>query len=293
VKHALLVGCALLALAASAAAGEKPVVTLGFNPAENADAIETNGRRFADYYRQATGFEVKTFVATDYTALTEALRSGRVDFAFLPAFSFLQAEKVAHAKALMKAVRHGRSFLYGAIIVRADKGYDTIEDLKGKNIAWVDPASSSGYVVPKAALIRRKKIDPDVFFHKQVFAGGHDAVVLSVLNGTVDAGATFMNDQEGKDGAWQLFLKNPKDQKKLKMIFRSGPIPSDTLATSGKFLKAHKEIVEKTVKALAGMSKNAQGRAILTDLYGIDAMVPATDKEYQPLKEAAELIGIQ
>lgn len=281
----------LLLLSTSALAAKTEVV-IGFNPAENADIVEMNGKLFSDYYKKHTGLGVKTFIATDYTALVEAMRAGRVDFAFLPPFSFVKAEEIAKARVLMKAVRKGQSGFYSGIIVRSDKGFNKIEDLKGKNIAWTDPASSSGFIVPKAALITKKKIDADTFFGKQVYAGSHDALVLAVLNGTVDAGATFVNDLKGEDGAWHQFLKTPEDRKKIKMVFISDLIPSDTMATTEKFMKEHKEIVDKTVKLLSEMGKNPEGKKILAALYRIDAMIPATAKEYQPLRDAAKLIKI-
>jgi phosphonate transport system substrate-binding protein len=288
----ILLAIALL-VSGTAFAAEKTTVTFGFNPAENADVVETNGKAFGEFYKKATGYDVKTFIATDYTALIEALRSGRIDFAFLPPFSYVKAEEVAGAKVLMKSVRKGQSVFYSGIIVRADKGYNKIEDLKGKNIAWVDPSSSSGYIVPKSALMTKKKINPDEFFGKEVYAGSHDALVLSVLNGTVDAGATFVNDTKGEDGAWHQFLKTPEDKKKIKMIFVSDPIPGDTMATTAKFEKEHKDIVTKTVKLLSDMGKNEEGKKILAALYRIDSMIPATPKEYQPLRDAAKLIDVK
>jgi phosphonate transport system substrate-binding protein len=282
----------LLMFPATLSFATKTQITIGFNPAENADVVESNGKLFSEYYKKVTGLDVKSFIATDYTALIEALRSGRIDFAFLPPFSFVKAEEIAGAQVLMKAVRKGKSVFYSGIIVRSDKGYNKIEDLKGKNIAWSDPASASGYIIPMAALITKKKIDPDKFFGKQVFAGAHDSIVLSVLNGTVDAGATFVNDQKGLDGSWHQFLKTDEDKKKIKMIFVSDAIPGDTMATSKKFAKEHKDIVDKTVKLLTEMSKNDEGRAILKALYRIDSMVPATSKEYQPLRDAAKVIDV-
>lgn len=276
----------------NAFAATKNEIVIGFNPAENAEVTETKSKSFAEFYKKQTGMNVKTFIATDYTALIEALRSGRIDFAFLPPFSFVKAEEVADAKVLMKTVRKGKAVFYSGIIVRADRGINKLEDLKGKNIAWVDPASSSGFIIPKAALMTKKKIDADKFFGKQVYAGSHDALVLAVLNGTVDAGATFVNDTKGEDGAWHQFLKSPEDRKKIKMVFVSDAIPGDTMATTNKFAKTHKEIVDKTTKIMADMHKSDEGKQILKDLYRIDAMIPATAKEYQPLRDAAKLIDV-
>ena len=273
--------------------GEKAEITIGFNPAENADVVEANGKAFSDYYKAKTGMSVKTFIATDYTALVEAMRGGQIDFAFLPPFSLVKAEEMAGAEVLMKAVRNGKSVFYSGIITRSDKGINSIKDLKGKNIAWVDPASSSGFIIPKAALMKKEGIDPDTYFGKQVYAGSHDALVLAVLNGTVDAGATFVNDTEGKDGAWHQFLKTPEDQKKLKMIFVSDAIPGDTMATTKKFADGHRELVEKTVKILGEMGGDPEGHRILMTLYRIDSMAPATSAEYQPVRDAAKAVDIK
>jgi phosphonate transport system substrate-binding protein len=276
----------------SLAATQKKEIVIGFNPAENAEVVEINGQAFADYYRAKTGLGVKTFIATDYTALIEALRSGQVDFAFLPPFSYVKAEEVAGAKVLLKSVRKGKAYFYSAIITRADKNYKTIEDLRGKNIAWVDPSSSSGHIFPKASLMAKKKIDPDTYFGKQVFAGSHDALVLAVLNGTVDAGATFSNDVAGKDGAWTQFLTSDADRAKIRVVYVTDPITGDTMATSRKLLQAHPAVIDQTVKVLTEMGASEEGKKILAALYRIDAMVPAKSEDYEPVRQAARALKV-
>lgn len=282
--------CAL-AQGASAATPSKALITMGFNPAENAEVLEHNGKLFGEYFKGKTRMNVKTFIATDYTALIEALRSGQVDFAWLPPFSYVKAEEVAGARVLLKSVRKGKAHFYSAIISRADRPYKTIEDLKGKSMAWVDPSSSSGHIFPKASLILKKNIDPDQFFGRQVFAGSHDALVLSVVNGTVDAGATFSNDSKGADGAWTQFLKG-EDQKKIRVIFVTDPITGDTMATSKRFLEAHKDVVDTTVKTLVEMGKSEEGKKILQALYRIDAMIPAKTEDYESVRKAARTLQV-
>jgi len=289
-KQCLFVVCLFLAINFAHAAKPKQVV-IGFNPAENVEVIETNGKLFGDYYKKRTGVDVKTFIATDYTALIEAMRSGKVDFAWLPPFSFVKAEQIAKAEVLLKSVRKGRSHFYSAIITRADKNFKTIEDLRGKNIAWTDPSSTAGHIFPKANLKTNKGINVDTFFGKQVFAGAHDSLVLSVLNGTVDAGATFCNDKEGTDGAWTQFLKGD-DVKKIKVVFVSDPIPGDTMATTSKFRKEHGSLVDETVKIMLEMGKSDEGKKILQALYRLDAMEKATSRDYDPVRAAAKVADV-
>ncbi len=280
----------LFLYSASVVAAEKTEIVMGFNPAENAASMETKSKALSDYFESHIGVKVKIFVATDYTALIEAMRSGNIDLAWLPPFSYVQAEKMAHAKVLLKIVRHGRSDMFSAIITRTDRHLNTLHDLKGKSIAWVDPASASGHIIPKAAVIEKEKVDPDIFFGKQVFAGGHDAVVLAVYNGTVDAGATWLNDKFGKDGAWNLYLK--KDSDKIHVSFISEAIPTDTLATTELFSTKNPALLAKTVSLLQSMSKDEAGGKVLRDLYGIDALIPAKNSDYDIIRRAAVATGI-
>lgn len=289
-KCALALILAVL-LPVAGAAKPKTGIVMGFNPAENAEVVETNGKLFADYYKAKTGLDVKTFIATDYTALIEALRSGQVDFAFLPPFSYVKAEQVAGAKVMLKSVRKGSPFYYAAIITRKDKGFKTIHDLKGKNVAWVDPSSSAGHIFPKAGLIEKLKIDPETFFKRQVFAGSHDALVLAVVNGTVDAGATFSNDAKGSSGAWTQFLKEG-ERDKIQVLFVTEPITGDTMAASKKISQTHPELVKKTASVLTEMGKTEEGKKILYALYRIDSMVPSTPAEYEPVRKAARILDI-
>ena len=283
----------VLSLFNSGLAWAEEVYTMGFTPAENAETVTTNGKVIADLIYKKTGIKIKTYVATDYTALIESMRGGRSNFAWLAAFGFVLAEKHANAKVLLKSVRHGKPVFYSAIIVRADKSYKTIQDLKGKNIAWVDPASASGYIVPKSSLIN-DGIDPDKFFGKQIFAGGHDTVDLAVLNGTVDAGATFTNDASGTDGSWtQLTMTKPEYKDKLRSVYVSKPIPNDTLATTEKFYKEHKDIVDKVNDAVLHLADSPEGKKSLHDLYRIDGMMKAESSDYEPLRKAAAKLDIE
>ncbi len=153
-------------------------VRIGFNPTQNSDQLSQAAQAIADFIEDQLGgqVEVEVFLPTEYRGLVEAMRSGNLDFAFFPPDGYVIASREAGAKVLLKSVRFGNAYYWSAIIVRKDSGYNSIADLEGKTIAWVDPNSAAGYVFPRAALLA-KGIDPDTFFGKQVFAGKHDAAV--------------------------------------------------------------------------------------------------------------------
>ena len=291
---AMLVACvALLALTVrEGMVFFKPVeakIVMGFTPSENAQTMEANGAKLGDYILNRTGVKLETFVAADYTALIEATRAGRVDFAWLAPFNLIMAEQVADCQVICKSQRKGRIVYYSVVIVRADSPFHSINDLRNHTMAWVDPASSSGYIMPKATMMK-DGILPDKFFSQQIYAGGHDALVKAVLNGNVDAGATFSNDTVGSDASWTHMTDVPKGS--FRVIYHSFAIPSDAMAVRRAFMKEQPVVTEKVVHEILGMGADSVGHKLLNDLYRIDALVEAKTEDYQDIRDAAKLMGI-
>jgi phosphonate transport system substrate-binding protein len=158
-------------------------------PAENAQSLQQDYKPVIAMLEKAIGKKVTFQSATSYSAVIEAQRSGKVDIAQYGAFSLITAQNSGvkttpvAAQVLKKGATPGYQS-YG--ITRPDTGIKTLADYKGKKVCFVDPASTSGYLYPSAALLKAG-IDPtkDV---TPVMAGGHDASVLAVLSGQCDAG---------------------------------------------------------------------------------------------------------
>ena len=150
-------------------------------------------------------------VASDYAAVIEALRNSTADLAFVHPAGYVLANREAKAMIVAKNLWHGKTSFTARFYVRKDSGLKTLEDLRGKTIAFVDPASSSGYIYPMVMLIQRglvKNRDPKTFFREVVFAGSHDASMRALLNGHVDAIASF-------DMAREQYLKDPAERERL------------------------------------------------------------------------------
>ncbi len=265
-------------------------VRIGFNPTQNSEQLLPAAQAIADYIEeQFKGtIEVEVFVPTDYRGLIEAMRGGNLEFAFFPPDGYVIASREVGAKVLLKSVRFGNPFYWAAIVVRKDSGITSIQDLEGKTIAWVDPNSASGYVFPRAALMAQG-IDPDTFFDKQVFAGRHDAAVRAVLNGSVDAAAVFANDDQNKSGAWTQFL-NEEEAKQLYAIFYTRPIPGDTFSVAPQFAEKYPNLTKGIAAAIQRC--RVPDCTLLKDLYRIDYMVPASDADYDVVREARRLLGL-
>ncbi len=263
------------------------VINVGFVPSENIEEVTKNAQPLVEILSKALGKEVKPFIATDYTGIVEAFRAKKLDIAFLTPAAYVMANNEAGVKVALKAERGGKSVFYSAIITRKDSGINKIEDFKDKTFSFGDVLSTSGHIFPKKIFLDHK-IDPKVAFKNVVYSGGHDATVLAVLNKKVDGGATFCNDDKGEDGAWNQFLKK-EEADQIKAIAFSDPIPADNICISKDLPN---DLSSKFVKAFVDLGKDPAGKKLIQKLYRIDGFVPATDKDYEPVREAFKVAGI-
>ncbi|THF87027.1 phosphate/phosphite/phosphonate ABC transporter substrate-binding protein [Deinococcus sp. KSM4-11] len=287
-RRALLTALGLGLLSAAYAA---PItVRVGFNPTQNSDQINAAAKAIASYLEEKFGgtIAVEPFVPTDYRGLIEAMRAGKLDFAFYPPDGYVLAHRDAGAQVLLKSVRNGSPVYWAAIVVRKDSGIKNVAGLEGKSIAWIDPNSASGYTFPRAGLMAQG-INPDKFFSKQVYAGKHDAAVLAVLNKSVDATATFANDDKNVSGSWTQFLK-PEQAAQLTAIYYTKPIPGDTFAVAPQFQKKYPALTAGIAAAMRQI-KDPQSK-LLMNLYTINYMVNAKDSDYDVVRETRKAMGL-
>ena len=264
------------------------VLRVGFVPSENMQDVLKNAAPIVDKLHQALGMDVQPFVATDYAGVVEALRGDKLDIAFLNPAAYVMARDEAHIRVLLKSTRRGGDAFYAAIFTRTDSGINTLADLKNRTFAFGDPISTSGHIFP-VKMFKAIGIDPARDFQHVVYAGGHDATVLAVFNHKADAGATFSNDTKGNDGAWDLYLKTPAERQQIKVIAYSEPIPNDNLVVNQKL---DAKTVERIKTIFMGLSKTPDGRKWLDKMYSIEGFVPATDSDYDSVRAAFKIAGI-
>jgi phosphonate transport system substrate-binding protein len=170
------------------------------------------------------------------------------------------------------------------IIARRDANIQSLQELKGKRFAWVDPGSTSGYLYPRAMLVE-KGLDPDATFSQQVFAGGHDKVVIAVMNGQVDAGA-ISEDFRQRPNVLQLY---PRVMEETIVVQKTADIPNDGVAFNKDLPR---EIVDKTKQGLINISNRPEGKKFFTDTIGTLGVAPTTDAAYDPVRNAATVLKL-
>ena len=200
-------------------------LTVGLIPAESNEEMITAFEPMRVYLEECLEETVTVYTATDYTGIIEAMRKGRLDIAWFGPMSYYLAEREANAEAFVIGVRLEGSAKYHSIItVPEDSNAKVLEDLRGKTIAFVDPASTSGGLVPRYMVKRATGLMPEEFFGRLIWAGTHDAAQLAVKNHTVDAavGADMIYDR--------MVRKGLITRKTNRVIMISDPLPGAPLA---------------------------------------------------------------
>ncbi|HEX9443470.1 MAG TPA: phosphate/phosphite/phosphonate ABC transporter substrate-binding protein [Candidatus Binatia bacterium] len=284
----LLLGFALALGSCGRPGGNAPVLRVGFVPSENVQQVAQNAQPIVDILHKELGMEIEPFVATDYTGVVEALRAKKLDIAFLSPASYVLAKNEANIQVALKSHRKGSAAYYAAIITRSDSGIRTLQDLRNKTFAFGDPLSTTGHIIPRKMFLENG-IDPAKDFKNVIYSGGHDATVLAVLHRKVDAGATFANFTDGKDAAWIQYLKNPEDQRQIRAIAYSEAIPADNLVYRGDLDPA---LAKKITDTFLALGRDPAGQKMLRDLYQIDGFVPASDGDYESVRAAFKIAGI-
>ena len=279
----LVVALALLLGYGGALSAQAKPLHLVLTPSQKPTDLLAAGEEFGQVLGRLLEVPVKVTVASDYAAVVEALRNRTADLAFTHPGGYVLASREAKATIVAKNVWHGKSSFTSRIFVRKDGGVRQLEELRGKTMAFVDPTSSSGYIYPMALLIQRglvKNRDPRSFFREVVFAGAHDAAMRALLNGHVDAIASF-------DLAREQYLKDPADRERIVVIAETPPIPEAGIA-------ARDGLDQHTFARVRAALISIRGPAyadLLKRLYEIDGFEPAEDREYDPVRAAFELVG--
>jgi len=170
-----------------------PTIKLGSVTVESQGATLTRFKPFADYLEKKLNVKVEVFTASDYAGIVQALSAGHIHLGRMGGAAYAAGYLDSNAgiePLVMNVEPNGGKGYHSVLIVKSDSPYQKIEDLKGKTLAWADPNSTSGYLVPNAAL-RDAGIDPQTYFGRTVFSGGHEQSVIGVLKGTLDSAFTW------------------------------------------------------------------------------------------------------
>ncbi len=279
-RRSLLMGtAAAVGSALISPARAQQALTVGLIPSEDSRAMIANSQAMMDMLSKALGMAVKPFVAADYNGVIEALRSKRLDVAYLGPFSYVLGTTVAEieAFAVAETKKAGRTFYYSQIVAHKDSGIRTVKDLKGRTFAFVDPSSTSGHLFPKAGLIKAG-FDPDRDFGRVIFSGSHDSSAIAVQNRKVEAAAIA---DRILDAAVAKGLVKRED---LVEVWKSEPIPESPTVWRKDLGADLKKRVQAAFLQVKDIPWSDQGL--------LNGFHPTNDAAYNVIRETAKILKL-
>lgn len=238
-----LMGAAALALAFATAdaataqdawKSEVPKIRVGILGGENEADRLTNYACFKDMLEADLGVPVELYPAADYAGVMQGLIAGQLEVAGLGASGYagvyIQDPEAIEPLFVVRQV-DGSTGYHAVMLVRADSPFQTLDDLKGRSLAFADPNSTSGYLVPSFEL-KDKGYDPKTFFGSTGFAGGHEQGVIAVLNNQYDAAVTWTSGlgdpAEGYSNGnlRKMVAKGALDMNDIRIVWTSDLIPN-------------------------------------------------------------------
>jgi phosphonate transport system substrate-binding protein len=260
---------------------DNPIV-MSFVPSGDTQEIIASGDQLAQMITDKTGLVVQANVGTDFAAVREAMGAGQAQVGWLNTFNYILANEKYGVDVGLVTDRFGSTTYTGQFNVRADSGITSLQDLKGKVMCWVDPNSTSGYIIPRIELAANG-IDPDNDFAQTIETGSHNNSVTAVYNGDCDVGVSYA------DARSSIAEDFPDVQEVVVVLATTTDIPNDSVS----FIKdLDPEIRSQIVNALLEISASEEGVAALNNLYSIDALVAADDSFYDEFRADLSKAGI-
>lgn len=224
---------------ASSLGGEDGVFTIAYAPNESTTESADARNGLAEDLSEFLGCEVEEIQASDYNAIIEALRTGSADMAYMGSQALaLGVERTELEPIVMKAEEGDpEKAIYHSVLIAssANEDINSIEDIKGKTMAFVDPDSTSGNLVPTAEIIQAfpdEELNSDMlhtngdFFEAVSYSGSHQAGLQAVIKGDVDV--VPISDQIL---ASEIANGNAAEGD-VKVIHESGAIPAEAMVVA-------------------------------------------------------------
>lgn len=147
-----------------------------------------------DKLSKTTGKKIEFYLPTSYASVVEAMLGGFVDIGVHGPYSYVIARErdpnlevfATYAKEKGHFQDEGPGYT-AALVTRADSGITDIAGLKGTVVGLVDPASTSGNLLPRVGFVKEIGMELEDYFSRVVYTGGHDLSAVAVIEGQVDS----------------------------------------------------------------------------------------------------------
>ncbi len=264
------------AVAIAAGKADPDLLRVALLPDESSATVIKNNAGLKAYLEKQLGKKVEIVVTTDYSSMIEAMRHGRLDLGYFGPLSYVLAKSKSSIEPFAARLHKGSTTYQAVVIANVAAGVTKIEDIKGKNMAYGDIASTSSHLIPKA-MLQKKGLEAKKDYEEH-FVGSHDAVALAVQNGHAQAGGLSKTIFE------TLLEKKTIDPAKVKVIAVSDSYPEYPWAMRSDLSPALKEKVKSAFLSL-------KDKDVLKPLKA-DGFASVSDKDYDVIRDLAKILNL-
>jgi phosphonate transport system substrate-binding protein len=271
-------------------------LTVVFPSRADSTDLQSKADAVAAFLSKDLGIPVKAVVGDD-TAAVEALRANRADVAFLSSRPALKAEQLANARLYLAEVRDNYSgrFTYNSIfVVRNNSALKTrngakatLEQLRGKKIAFTSPTSGSGFIFPVSELVKEGFVPNrdrlDGFFGQVSYGGNYSKALQAVLRGQAEVAAV-------SEYALLPPYITPEEKSQLRVLYKISGVPAHGIAIDDDVPAPFRE---KLINSLLKLNQ-PQNNQLLRNLYNSTELVRVDhNRHLKPVRQALQRVGIE
>jgi len=270
----------------STAPAKKPtakVLLIGLIPEQNLFRQIERYEPLGVYPFRKTGKKITFKILPEYGNIIDSFKSSGLDGAFFGSFTYA----LAHAKVGVEVMARplaldNTSTYYGMIFVRKDSRIRTARDMRGKRFAFVDKATTAGYLLPLDYFHEHGISDYKRYLKETYFTGTHEDAIRDVLNRKADIGAA-------KNTVFQRLAKaDPRIMKELVVLERSPDVPENALALRVDIDASVRDLLK---DALLKMNLDPDGKKVL-ERFGALKFIETTNRDYDVVRKYAEDIHL-
>ena len=248
----------------------------------NTEPVGAAASDFLRWLGNEVGRPVLPRVALSYDEIPPLFEKGDVDLGWLPPLTYLQLRAKELARMLFTNRRHGARAWHAVLAVRSGSRHYAIDRLQGARAAWVDPHSTTGYVLARLDLAARG-VNPTTTFGEERFFGSHDAAARAVLEGRSDVVGTFA-EYDG-DRIARAGFSTQGGATDWRILLRGREAPADVLVAHASM---EEPLATRVKTALGGAFANEASARLVREVLPVDAFGDAEDARYAELADAIE-----
>ena len=284
--RAALAAALLVTLPSAVLAQAKaPVKTVNFSilATESSTSLQSFWAPIIADMEKQTGYKIKPFYGSNYTALIEAMRFKQTDVGWFSNQSGLEATRRSGGEVFVRTFDPSGRDGYRSLIIVPAKSNLTLEQVlkcdKSLNFGIGDAKSTSGTLAPMTYLFAPRGIKPAECF-KTVRTANHQANLFAVARGVLDVAtnnSTAVNLQKGRD---------PAINDAIRVIWTSPPLPEDPIVWRKDLDPQVKARLRKFFESYGqGTGPEAARQRALLSKVSIGGFKPADNNHLLPVRE--------